>query len=105
VGVVDEALTRFCGLAAVTELVERLGVIERLDAAGGPIKTRDRGLPAGQVLVGMAAAHISWSPRDRHGGDRSGQVLTPVAGLASTTAAGLARRLSQAHPAPTPSSR
>jgi hypothetical protein len=51
VGVPDESLTRFSWLAAVTELVERLGVIERLDAAVGPIKTRDRGLSAGQMLV------------------------------------------------------
>ena len=39
--------------------------------------------PAGEdFLVGM----------DRHRADRAGQVLTPVPGLASTTAAGLARR-------------
>jgi hypothetical protein len=47
VGAPDESLTRFSGLAAVTELVERLGVIKRLDAAVGPIKTRDRGSSAG----------------------------------------------------------
>jgi hypothetical protein len=58
VGVPDESLTRFSGLAAVTELVERLGVIERLDAAVGPIKARGRGFTAGQVLVGMATAQL-----------------------------------------------
>jgi hypothetical protein len=51
VGASDESLTRCSGLAAITELVARLGVIERLDAAAGPIKTRDRGLSAGQMLV------------------------------------------------------
>ncbi|MCE3556554.1 IS1380 family transposase [Pseudonocardia sp. RS11V-5] len=99
VGAPDESLTRFSGLVAVTELVERLGVIDRLDAAVGPIKTRDRGFTAGQVLVGMAAAQ--WCGEDflvgldRHRDDVAGQALTPVPGLASTTAAGLARRLSE----------
>ena len=58
VGAPDESLTRFSGLAAVTELCERLGVIERLDAAVGPIKARGRGFTAGQVLVGMAAVQL-----------------------------------------------
>ncbi|GAA4561179.1 IS1380-like element ISCgl4 family transposase [Pseudonocardia xishanensis] len=83
-------------MAAVTELVERLGLIERLDAAVGPIKARERGLSAGQVLVGMAAAQLCGEDflvgLDRHRADRAGQALTPVPGLASTTAAGLARR-------------
>lgn len=51
----DESLTRFSGLIAVTELVARLGMIEQLDAAVGPIEARDRVFTAGQVLVGMAA--------------------------------------------------
>jgi hypothetical protein len=52
-------------------------VIEALDAAAGPIKQRDRGFGAGQLLAGIAA----------------GQQITPVPGLSSTTAAGLARRM------------
>jgi len=96
VGAPDESLTRFSGVAAVTELVERLGVIDRLNAAVGPIKTRDRGFTAGQVLVGMAAAQLCGEDflvgLDRHRADAAGQALTPVPGLASTTAAGLARR-------------
>jgi hypothetical protein len=99
VGAPDESLTRFAGLVAVTELTERLGVIERLDAAVGPIKTRDRGFTAGQVLVGMSAAQLCGEDflvgLDRHRTDRAGQALTPVPGLASTTAAGLARRLTE----------
>jgi hypothetical protein len=99
VGAPDESLTRFSGLAAVTELVERLGVIDRLDAAVGPIKARDRGVGAGQVLVGMAAAQLCGEDflvgLDRHRADTSGQALTPVPGLASTTAAGLARRFTE----------
>lgn len=100
VGAPDEPLTRFSGLAAVTELGERLGLVERLDAAIGPIKTRDRGCTAGQMLVGMGAAQLRGEDflvgLDRHRADTAGQALTPVPGLAATTATGLARRLSAA---------
>jgi hypothetical protein len=52
---------------------------------------------AGQVLVGMAAAQLCGEEflvgLDRHRADLAGQALTPVSGLASTTAAGLARKL------------
>ncbi|MBA2308167.1 MAG: IS1380 family transposase [Pseudonocardiales bacterium] len=96
IGAPDRSLTRFSGLAAVSELVERLDVIGRLDAAIGPIKTRDRGASGGEVLVGMAAAQLAGEDflvgLDRHRADTAGQALTPVPGLASTTAAGLARR-------------
>jgi hypothetical protein len=43
VGVPDRALTPNAGLAAVTGLCDRLGVIGALDAAVGPVKQRDRG--------------------------------------------------------------
>src|SRR4051812_49615650 len=80
-------------------MVERLGVIERLDAAVGPIKARGRGFTAGQVLVGMAAAQLCGEDflvgLDRHRADTAGQALTPVPGLASTTAARLARRVTE----------
>ena len=48
VGAPDAALTANAGLAAVTELCDRLGVVEELDAAVGPIKQRDRGSGAGE---------------------------------------------------------
>jgi hypothetical protein len=52
---------------AVTELCDRLGVIDRIDAAVGSIKTRDRRFTGGQVLVGMAAAHLCGQDfRDAH---------------------------------------
>ena len=99
IGAPDESLTRCSGLAAVSELVDRLGVIDRLDAAVGPIKSRERGFSVGQVLVGLAAAQLCGEDflvgLDRHRSDRAGQALTPVPGLASTTAAGLARRLAE----------
>ena len=99
VGAPDESLTSFSGLVAVTELVDRLGVIDRLDAAVGSIKTRDRGFTGGQVLVGIAAAQLCGEDflvgLDRHRADTAGQALTPVPGLASTTAAGLARRFTE----------
>jgi len=83
----------------VTELTDRLGIIDKLNAAVGPIKDRDRGFGAGQVLVGMSAAQLCGEDflvgLDRHRADRTGQALTPVPGLASTTATGLARRISE----------
>lgn len=56
IGAPDPAVTRFSGMAAVTELIDRLNMIELLDASIGSLKARDRGLPAGQVLVGLACA-------------------------------------------------
>jgi len=84
------------GMVAVTELVDRLGVITLLDGAIGPIKARDRGFTGGQLLVGLAAAQLAGEDflvgLDRQRTDVAGQVLAPVAGLSSTTAAGLARK-------------
>ena len=97
VGSPDPALTSVSGMAAITELVDRLGVVESLDTVVGPIKHRDRGYSAGELLVGVAAAQAAGEAflvgLDRHRGDVAGQEITPVAGLCSTTAAGLARRI------------
>ena len=99
-GVPDAALTANAGLVAVTELCGRLGVIEAVDAAVGPIKQRDRGFSAGELLAGIAAAQLAGEDfltgLDRQRADVAGQLLTPVPGLASTTAAGLARRITPA---------
>jgi hypothetical protein len=98
VGAPDPALTRYSGMVAVAELVDRLGMIRLLDAAIGPIKTRARGLSGGQLLVGLACAQLAGEDflvgLDRYRADLAGQVLAAVPGLASTTAAGLARRFS-----------
>jgi len=100
IGAPDAALTANAGLAVISELCDRLGVIEALDRAVGPIKQRDRGVGAGELLTGIAAAQLAgedfWAGLDRQRADAAGQQLTPVPGLAATTAAGLARRLTAA---------
>jgi hypothetical protein len=96
IGAPDPSLTGVSGMVVVTELVDRLKVIRLLDAAIGPIKARDRGYTGGQLLVGMAAAQLAGEDflvgLDRQRADVAGQVLAPVPGLSSTTAAGLARK-------------
>jgi len=96
VGAPDPTLTGVSGMAAVTELVDRLGMVRSLDTAIGPIKARDRGHTGGELLVGMAAAQLAGEDflvgLDRQRADAAGQVLAPVPGLGSTTAAGLARK-------------
>jgi hypothetical protein len=99
-GAPDPALTPNAGLAVISELCERLGVIGALDAAVGPVKQRDRGFGAGELLCGIAAAQLAGEDfltgLDRQRADAAGQQLAPVPGLASTTAAGLARRFTPA---------
>ena len=80
----------------MSELVERLDVIDRLDAAIGPIKQRRRGHTGGQLLVGLAAAQLAGEDflvgLDHQRADQAGQELTPVPGLCATMVAGLSRR-------------
>jgi anti-sigma-K factor RskA len=87
-GAPDRSLTANAGLAAVTKLCGRLGVIEALDKAVGPVKQRDRGFGAGELLTGIAAAQLAGEDfltgLDRQRADAAGQQLTPVPGLAST---------------------
>lgn len=96
VGAPDPSLTGNAGMAAISELCDRLDVVATLNRRVGPIKARERGHGAGQLLVGLAAAQLAGQDflvgLDRHRADAAGQALTPVPGLASTTAAGLARR-------------
>jgi hypothetical protein len=100
IGVPDRSLTPNAGLAVITELCGRLGVIEALDTAVGPVKQRERGFGAGELLCGIAAAQLAGEDfltgLDRQRADAAGQQITPVPGLASTTAAGLARRVTPA---------
>src|SRR6266511_328128 len=65
---------------------------------GGAEQGRGWGVAGGELLVGIMAAQLAGEDflvgLDRQRADAAGQVLTPVPGLASTTAAGLARRIS-----------
>ena len=58
------------------------------------------GFGAGELLTGIAAAQLAGEDfltgLDRQRADAAGQQVTPVPGLASTTAAGLARRITPA---------
>jgi hypothetical protein len=84
-------------MAAISELCDRLGVIGALDAAVGPVKQRDRGYGAGELLTGLAAAQLAGEDflvgLDRQRADAAGQQIAPVPGLTPATAAGLARRI------------
>ena len=97
IGAPDRSLTPNAGLAVVSELCSGLGMIGALDAEAGPVKQRDRGYGAGELLAGIAAAQLAGEDfptgLDRQRADAAGQQLTPVPGLSSTTAAGLARRI------------
>jgi hypothetical protein len=97
----DPSLTGNAGMAAVSELCDRLDVVATLNRRVGPIKQRDRGHGAGRLLVGLAAAQLAGQDflvgLDRERADAAGQRLAPAPGLASTTAAGLARRFGDKH--------
>jgi len=99
IGAPDRSLTGVSGMVAVSELCEQLDVVGALDKAVGPVKQRARGHSAGQLLVGLAAAQLAGEDHlvglDRHRADAAGQVLTPVPGLCSTTAGGLAQRITE----------
>jgi hypothetical protein len=99
IGAADESLTSASGVVAVAELVRRLGVIEALDEAIGPIKQRDRGLSAGGLLVSLAQTQMLGGDflvcLDRRRADVAGEVLSAVPTPASTSAAGLAVRFDQ----------
>ena len=87
-------------MLAVTELCGKLGLTEALDEAMGPVEQRRRGFTGGQVLTGMAAAELAGEDflvgLDRLRAD-DGQQVTPVPGLAASTATGLARRFTPEH--------
>lgn len=58
IGAPDASVTGCAGVAVLSELVDRLGVVEEFDAAIGPIKVRDRGASAGQFLVTLAQSQL-----------------------------------------------
>jgi DDE family transposase len=84
----------------LTWAISAAPVIGALDAAVGPVKVRDRGFSGGELLTGIAAAQLAGEDflvgLDRQRADAAGQRITPVPGLASTAATGLARRVTPA---------
>ncbi len=96
IGAPDPLLTATSGVAAVAEFVEALDVVGRFDGAIGSIKKRQRGASAGELLVGMAQSQLLGGAGlvslDRQRADVAAVELSAVPVLASTTAAGLARR-------------
>ncbi len=100
VGAPDWTLTGMAGLAAVDELIGRLGIVEVLGRGIGPIKQRDRGLSGGQLLVGMATAQLVGQDcpdgMDRVRADGGSAWLTQAPVPPSRTAARLAGRFGPA---------
>lgn len=96
IGAADPNLTGLAGLAVVEELLGCLGVVEALDAGIGAVKTRERGVSAGQLLTGLAAVQLTggeWlSSADEVRTDAGVALLASAPVLASSTARGLMHR-------------
>ena len=93
----DPTLTPNGGLALVAETCRLLDVIGTVDRHVGPIKARNRGAGAGELLVGLAECMLAggdfFADLDSLRADVAGAELRTVADPpASTTAVGLARR-------------
>jgi len=92
----DSTLTAHAGMLAAATLIERLEVIETIDAAVGPIKERDRGLSAGEFVTSLAECLIAGgdflADLDHARADEAGAFLRSVVPPPSTTANSLARR-------------
>lgn len=101
IGASDPSLTGASGVVAVAEFVDALDVVGRFDRGVGSVKKRDRGATAGELLVGMAQAQLLGADAlvslDRQRLDVAAVELSAVPVLASTTAAGLARRFGPEH--------
>lgn len=78
-GASDASLPQLSGKVTVTELVDRLAVSERSDAAIGSIEAHRRGFTGEQVLAGLAARSFAGEEflvgLDRHRADTAGQLL------------------------------
>jgi len=58
VGPSDPSLTGHSGMVAVNEVVDKLAVVGALDEHIPAIKTRDRGLSAGELVLSVACAQL-----------------------------------------------
>jgi hypothetical protein len=103
-----EGLTRYAGLAITGQLVPRLRLVELLDAEfsrvrrARPVKRRERGLSAGELLVALAECQLvggeCFSDVEDVRADRAGAVLRAVAAAPSAaTALQLAKRFRRSH--------
>jgi len=101
IGASDPSLTGVSGVVAVAEFVDALDVVGRFDRGVGSVKKRDRGATAGELLVSMAQSQLLGADAlvslDRQRADVAAVELSVVPVLASTTAAGLARRFGPEH--------
>ena len=101
IGAPDPSLTAASGIAAIAEFVDKLDVVGEFDRGIGSIKKRDRGASAGELLVGLAQSQLLGADGlvglDRQRADVAAVELSGVPALASTTAAGLARRFGPEH--------
>ena len=96
IGAADPSLTATSGVAAIAELVDKLDVVDIFERGIGSIKDRNRGATVGELLVGLAQSQLLGGDAlvglDRQRADVAAVELSVVPVLASTTAAGLARR-------------
>jgi hypothetical protein len=101
IGAPDPSLTATSGVAALAEFVDRLDVVGRFDRGIGLITQRERGASAGELVVGMAQSQLLGADAlvalDRQRADVAAVEFSAVPVLASTTAAGLARRFGAEH--------
>lgn len=96
VGAPDPSLTATSGVAAIAEFVDKLDVVGTFDRGIGPIKQRERGATAGELLVGLAQSQLLGGDAlvalDRQRGDVGATELSAVPAIPATTAGSLARR-------------
>ncbi|MBK8461112.1 MAG: hypothetical protein IPL43_13865 [Micropruina sp.] len=71
-------MTRYSGMAAVSELVDALAVVSTFDEFIPAIKTRARGLSAGELVLALSCAQLLGQDAlvglDRVRADAAGQV-------------------------------
>jgi len=96
VGASDPSLTATSGVAAIGEFLDKLDVVGTFDRGIGPIKTRARGVTAGELLVGLAQSQLLGGDAlvalDRQRADVAAIELSAVPAIPATTAGSLARR-------------
>ena len=88
--------TANAGQTVATQLCDRLGVSKRWIRRSARSSSGTQATAPGSSATGIAAAQLAGEAflvgLDRQRADAARQQITPVPGLASTTAAGLARR-------------